>query len=276
MREIGLAMVPDFAGSDMAVQAEENYSDAVMAVAYRNGVDDDAFREMLRKEYGIYVIGNLGAWAGKSFRVGLISPPQLEARNLSGTLDAKFRKPPGDLLVDRRRGERLDRRRPKPKRRSRRAAEWSSLIGRSCMMSERLQDRSAAARRAEAMMAVGKVPFGTSTVPPEHTWNHASAIDVFRRLAECFVLALVAIASSTGTAIADRGGLPNLRGQEIYVYTFGGTQLEVTMDVVIRPFENGEEPRSSLTTVAAPSSLRRCRQISFLVMSCLAKIGRGF
>ena len=35
-----------------------------------------------------YVIGNVGDYAGRSFRVGLMSPPQIEPHNILGTLGA--------------------------------------------------------------------------------------------------------------------------------------------------------------------------------------------
>lgn len=65
---------------------ETYYSDSVIAIGYPDGVDDAKFRETLMCEHGMFVIGNVGRYAGKSFRVGLMSPPQLEAINLSGAL----------------------------------------------------------------------------------------------------------------------------------------------------------------------------------------------
>lgn len=65
---------------------ETYYSDSVIAVGYPEGVDDEKFRSTLMTEYGMFVIGNVGKYSGKSFRVGLMSPPQLEAINLYGTL----------------------------------------------------------------------------------------------------------------------------------------------------------------------------------------------
>lgn len=88
LREIGLAllpMAPSCAGPAVAASA---LSDTVMAVAYPERVDDERFRRTLRDEYGIFVIGNIGAFAGKSFRVGLMSPPQIERRNVLATLES--------------------------------------------------------------------------------------------------------------------------------------------------------------------------------------------
>jgi alanine-glyoxylate transaminase/serine-glyoxylate transaminase/serine-pyruvate transaminase len=64
------------------------YSDTVMAVEYPQGVSDTDFREMLNNDFGVFVIGNVGVFAGQSFRVGLMSPPQLSPRNLLGTIAA--------------------------------------------------------------------------------------------------------------------------------------------------------------------------------------------
>jgi len=62
------------------------YSDTVMAVRYPDHISDAKFRKFLFERYGIFVIGNIGEFAGKSFRVGLMSPPQMNAVNLFGTL----------------------------------------------------------------------------------------------------------------------------------------------------------------------------------------------
>jgi alanine-glyoxylate transaminase / serine-glyoxylate transaminase / serine-pyruvate transaminase len=64
------------------------YSDTVMAVRYPDRIVDASFRKLLLERYGIFVIGNIGEFAGKSFRVGLMSPPQMQPVNLFGTLAA--------------------------------------------------------------------------------------------------------------------------------------------------------------------------------------------
>jgi alanine-glyoxylate transaminase/serine-glyoxylate transaminase/serine-pyruvate transaminase len=63
-------------------------SDTVMVIRYPEGVGDADFRRLLWSNYGIFVIGNIGEFAGTSFRVGLMSAPQIDARNLARTLDA--------------------------------------------------------------------------------------------------------------------------------------------------------------------------------------------
>lgn len=85
VREAGLGMVLD---RGPAHNNREAYSDTVMAVDYPQGTSDAQFRGALFEEHGIAVIGNIGEFAGRSFRVGLMSAPQLEATNLQATLDA--------------------------------------------------------------------------------------------------------------------------------------------------------------------------------------------
>jgi alanine-glyoxylate transaminase/serine-glyoxylate transaminase/serine-pyruvate transaminase len=67
--------------------AVEN-SNGVVGIRYPEGVDDEAFRRHLAEEQGILVLGNVGDLTGSSFRVGLMSPPQIEPRSISGLLDA--------------------------------------------------------------------------------------------------------------------------------------------------------------------------------------------
>jgi len=86
IREMGLSMITD--AETRSYQPQGYDSETVLAVAYSDGIDDELFRQELRQTYGILVIGNIGQWAGKSFRVGLMSSPQLEARNFFGTLQA--------------------------------------------------------------------------------------------------------------------------------------------------------------------------------------------
>jgi alanine-glyoxylate transaminase / serine-glyoxylate transaminase / serine-pyruvate transaminase len=85
VRETGLRMVLD---AGPAHNDRDAYSDTVMAVEYPQGVSDAAFRGGLLEDHGIAVIGNIGQFAGQSFRVGLMSAPQLEAENFQGTLRA--------------------------------------------------------------------------------------------------------------------------------------------------------------------------------------------
>jgi aspartate aminotransferase-like enzyme len=88
IRAAGLTMVLDHADDSGHPQADAAYSDTVMAVAYAPGMDDEAFRARLRNRHGVFVIGNLGDWKGRSLRVGLMSPPQLDTPNLERTLEA--------------------------------------------------------------------------------------------------------------------------------------------------------------------------------------------
>ncbi|HEV2364109.1 MAG TPA: hypothetical protein VGS12_07935 [Caulobacteraceae bacterium] len=55
-------------------------------MAYGEGIDDERFRQRLAEGHGLFVIGNVGDWKGRSFRVGLMSPPQLEPPAVERTL----------------------------------------------------------------------------------------------------------------------------------------------------------------------------------------------
>jgi alanine-glyoxylate transaminase / serine-glyoxylate transaminase / serine-pyruvate transaminase len=63
-------------------------SDTVMVIRYPDCVEDADFRRLLWTDHGIFVIGNIGEFAGISFRVGLMSAPQIDARNRARTLEA--------------------------------------------------------------------------------------------------------------------------------------------------------------------------------------------
>ena len=86
MRADGLAMLPD--GDEEGSNREAACSDTVMAVALPEDVSLERFRATMAEEFGILVLGNLGAFATRSFRVGLMSPPQLEEASLAATLGA--------------------------------------------------------------------------------------------------------------------------------------------------------------------------------------------
>jgi alanine-glyoxylate transaminase/serine-glyoxylate transaminase/serine-pyruvate transaminase len=88
LRDAGLRMLPDSGRGADGGTAEAALSDTVIAVALPPGVSDAGFRQILLEDYGIFVIGNVGEFAGRSFRVGLMSPPQLEPRNVMATLSA--------------------------------------------------------------------------------------------------------------------------------------------------------------------------------------------
>ena len=87
IRSIGMSMVPDLATPGGTRQSEAVYSDTVLAVSYGDSLDDEQFRARLGEDHGVFVIGNLGDWKGRSFRVGLMSPPQLDPINMERTLD---------------------------------------------------------------------------------------------------------------------------------------------------------------------------------------------
>lgn len=85
MRALGFRFLID---ESAVANQRDYYSDTVMAVRYPEHISDAKFRKVLLESYGIYVIGNLGEFAGKSFRVGLMSSPQMQAVNLLGTVSA--------------------------------------------------------------------------------------------------------------------------------------------------------------------------------------------
>jgi alanine-glyoxylate transaminase/serine-glyoxylate transaminase/serine-pyruvate transaminase len=85
MRAAGFQMLLDEAPTP---HPREAYSNTVIAMTYPAGVTDVQFRQILLDDAGIFVIGNVGAYAGRSFRVGLMSPPQLEERNVHLTMSA--------------------------------------------------------------------------------------------------------------------------------------------------------------------------------------------
>ena len=84
MRAAGFRMLLDQAPQQHPRSA---YSDTVIALTYPEGIADATFRKTLLEDSGIFVIGNVGAYAGRSFRVGLMSPPQLDDSNLEATRD---------------------------------------------------------------------------------------------------------------------------------------------------------------------------------------------
>ena len=63
-------------------------SPSVVAVLYPEGLNDSQFRTLLEHEYGIFVIGNVGEQAGRSFRVGLMSSVQIDPRSIMSTVAA--------------------------------------------------------------------------------------------------------------------------------------------------------------------------------------------
>ena len=87
VRDCGLSMLTEV-GSGGVHNLDGALSDTVMAVRLPTEVSLERFRRELVEEFGIYVLGNLGEFAECSFRVGLMSPAQLEEENLSATLAA--------------------------------------------------------------------------------------------------------------------------------------------------------------------------------------------
>lgn len=85
MREFGFDLLLDRQGAPVD---RELYSDTVIAVRYPDYISDERFRSLLLNEFGIFVIGNVGEFEGRSFRVGLMSEPQLQAVNIFGALSA--------------------------------------------------------------------------------------------------------------------------------------------------------------------------------------------
>lgn len=83
MRAAGAFMLPDLAHT-----SDASMSVAVQAVGYPEGFDDSAFRARLVDRHGIHVIGNIGAWQGRSFRLGLMSAPQIANATLERVIAA--------------------------------------------------------------------------------------------------------------------------------------------------------------------------------------------
>lgn len=85
MRALGFRFLLD---DSLVAGRRDLYSDTVIAVRYPEQVSDAKFRKLLLDDYGIYVIGNIGEFAGTSFRIGLMSSAQMQATSIFGTLHA--------------------------------------------------------------------------------------------------------------------------------------------------------------------------------------------
>lgn len=85
LREIGFELLLDRGN---VANCDAHYSDTVLALRYPPGIDDARFRRALLHDYGVFVIGNLGEFAGRSFRMGLMSASQMQAINVNGALAA--------------------------------------------------------------------------------------------------------------------------------------------------------------------------------------------
>lgn len=69
-------------------QEEGRLSSTVMAVQLPDGVSEARVRARMEQVHGIFVIGNVGQLAGKSVRIGLMSPVQMDRRNWGATIGA--------------------------------------------------------------------------------------------------------------------------------------------------------------------------------------------
>ena len=69
-----------------AANQREAYSDTVLAMTLPKGREIEPFRLKLLDTYGVFVAGNIAELRGTSFRMGLMSFPQLDRVNLYGTL----------------------------------------------------------------------------------------------------------------------------------------------------------------------------------------------
>ncbi|MGV2129515.1 pyridoxal-phosphate-dependent aminotransferase family protein [Agrobacterium vitis] len=85
IRDIGFRLLLD---DGPAANNRRLYSDTVIAVRYPEHIDDEKFRRVLLDDFGIFVIGNVGEFAGKSFRAGLMSAAQMQPVNVYGALAA--------------------------------------------------------------------------------------------------------------------------------------------------------------------------------------------
>jgi aspartate aminotransferase-like enzyme len=85
MRACGLSMLPE---TDAGHNLQGALSDTVTAVRLPDEVNLERFRREMVQAFGIYVLGNLGEFADCSFRVRLMSPPQIAEENLTATLQA--------------------------------------------------------------------------------------------------------------------------------------------------------------------------------------------
>jgi len=85
-RAAGLSFVTD---SVISPEEEEAMlSTTVMALRLPDDVEESRLRARLEQLHGIFVIGNVGPLAGKSVRVGLMSPVQMDRKNWGATLAA--------------------------------------------------------------------------------------------------------------------------------------------------------------------------------------------
>lgn len=74
------------AGLKLLIEDDKVASTTVVAAWYPDGVNDAAARRWMDEKYDLFIGGNLGAFAGKSFRIGLMSPPQIQLRQVLSTL----------------------------------------------------------------------------------------------------------------------------------------------------------------------------------------------
>ncbi len=88
LREKGFELIADEHRNISGTGDDADFSCTVFAVKVPDGLDETAFRNELRRAFGIFVIGNVGALAGLSFRIGLMSSVQMNPRNILATVAA--------------------------------------------------------------------------------------------------------------------------------------------------------------------------------------------
>jgi alanine-glyoxylate transaminase/serine-glyoxylate transaminase/serine-pyruvate transaminase len=76
------------AGLELANQYEDASVSTVTAILVPKGVMEADLRKTLEAKHHIFIVGNIGELAGKSVRVGLMSPPQVREPQVIGTLFA--------------------------------------------------------------------------------------------------------------------------------------------------------------------------------------------
>lgn len=88
-RQAALAMRKGFraAGLKLVIDDDQVASTTVVATWYPNGVEGAVFLKAMDERYDLFLSGNLGTlFAGKSFRLGLMSPPQIQFRQALSTI----------------------------------------------------------------------------------------------------------------------------------------------------------------------------------------------
>ncbi len=79
LRAAGLRLANDFESASVST---------VTAILCPEGIREHSLRKLLQTKYNIFVVGNIGDLSGKSIRVGLMSPPQVQQTQVLATLFA--------------------------------------------------------------------------------------------------------------------------------------------------------------------------------------------